>query len=133
MKHSPRPKAASASRVADLIELVDLVERPGDLEAAPAAAEGGLDRDRQAVGLGERAGVAAARHRSGAAGDQRRAHRLGDAASLDLVAERLDHLGIGSDPDQTRRLNRAGELGALGEEAVARMHRLGAGAEGDVR
>ena len=34
-------------------QLRDLLQRAGDLQAAPAAAEGGLDRDRQPVLLGE--------------------------------------------------------------------------------
>ncbi len=44
---------------------------------------------------------------------------------LDLVAHRGDRLGIGSDEDDARGSQRAGESRALGKKAVARMHRFG--------
>ena len=56
-----------------LEELRHLVHAPGDLEAAPAAAEGGLDGDRQAVLLGEGEDLRRVADRPGRAGDQRRA------------------------------------------------------------
>ena len=46
---------------------------------------------------------------------------------LDLVAHRGDGVGIRPDEDDAGRLQRARKRLALGEEAVARMHRLGAG------
>ena len=58
-----------------LEQLGDLLERAGDLQAAPAAAERRLDRDRQAVLLGERDDLVGAGDRVGGAGHQRRARR----------------------------------------------------------
>ena len=45
---------------------------------------------------------------------------------LDLVAHGGDRLGVGADEDDAGLLQRLGEGLALGEKAVARMHRLGA-------
>lgn len=53
-----------------VVQLRDLFERTGDLEAASAAAEGRLDGDRQAVLLGERDDLVRAGDRFGGAGDQ---------------------------------------------------------------
>ena len=133
MKHSPRPKAVSASRVADSKSSstsssvqATLRPRPPPPKAALMAIGRPLTsaNARASRALATGPGVPAT---SGAPTDSR------DAARLDLVAERLDHLGIGPDPDEAGRLHRTGEVGPLGEEAVARMHRLGAGAAGDVR
>ena len=52
-KHSPRPNGADRLADRGLEGVGDLLQRAGDLEAAAAATEGGLDRDRQAVLLGE--------------------------------------------------------------------------------
>ena len=114
-----------------LEELLDLLKIPGDLHAAPAAAMGGLYGDGQAMRLGKGAGLGRGGDRAGGAGNQRRADRLGDAPRFDLVAERLNHVGIGADPDQAGFLHGAGEFGALRQEAVTRMHRVGARAQGD--
>ena len=45
---------------------------------------------------------------------------------LGLVAERLDGRGRRADPDQPGVDDGLGEVGVLGEEAVARVHRVGA-------
>ena len=110
--------AEGGDRLADrgLVQLGDLLERAGDLEAASAAAERGLDRDR--------AGRAPRRRRpprrrpstgSGVPGDQRRADPLGDVAGRDLVAEvsmacgrRADpgQAGVDARPGRTRRSRR---------------------------
>ena len=45
-----------------------------------------------------------------------------------LVAERPEHVGSGPDEDEPRGRALGGEIGVLREEAVARMHRVGAGA-----
>jgi hypothetical protein len=42
----------------------------------------------------------------------------------DLVAHRLDRADRRADEGNTRGLQRLGELGVLGQEAIARMHRL---------
>ena len=46
---------------------------------------------------------------------------------LDLVAHRGDGAGVGPDEDDARGLQRLRKGLALGEEAVAGMHGLGAG------
>src|SRR5262249_44620104 len=48
--------------------------------------------------------------------------------AFDLVAHGGDRLGIGTDEDDAGLRQRLGEGLALGQKAVARMHRLGAGA-----
>jgi hypothetical protein len=62
---------------------------------------------------------------------ERSAHLLGDVAGGDLVAQSLDRLGRRADPDHAGGDDGAGELGVLGEEAVAGVHGVGAGAAGD--
>ena len=61
-----------------LEELGHLLARAGDLEAAAAAAEGGLDRHGQAVHVDELEHLRGIRHRVQRAGGERRAHLLGD-------------------------------------------------------
>ena len=115
-----------------LEQLVDLVDRARDLEAAPAAAERRLDRDRQAVLLREGVTSSAPCDGVGGAGDERSAGLLRDVARADLVAERLDAPRAGADPDQAGVDDGPREVGVLGEEAVAGVHGVGAGAPGDV-
>ena len=50
--------------------------------------------------------------------------RLGTAARRQLVAERLQRRGRRSDEDEPGGLDRAGEAGILGQEAVAGVDRL---------
>ena len=121
--------AEGADRLADrrLERVGDLLHRAGDLEAAAAAAEGRLDRDRQAVLLGERDDLVGVLDRVLGAGSQRGAGLLGDVPGLDLVAERVDGRGRRADPDQPGVEHGLGEVGVLGEEAVAGVHRVGAG------
>ena len=55
-----------------------------------------------------------------------------DVARGDLVAERTDRGGRGTDPGQPGVHDGLGELGVLGEEAVAGVDGVGAGARRDV-
>ena len=66
--------------------------------------------------------------RIGGPGSHGRAHTLSDRSSRELVAQRLDSLGRGADPGQPGIDNRAGEVGVFREEAIAGVHRVGAGA-----
>ena len=116
-----------------LEQLGDLVGGPGDLEAAPAAAVGGLDRDRQAVLCDEGEHVVGAGHRTGRARRERRADLLGDVTGGDLVAEGLDGLGARADPDEPGADDGAREVGVLGEEPVAGVHGVGARSGGRSR
>ena len=121
--------AERGDRLADrrVVQLGDLLEGAGDLQAAAAAAEGGLDRDRQAVLLGEGDDLVGAGDRVGGAGDQRGAGALGDVPGGDLVAEVADGLRGRADPGQAGVQDRLGELGVLREEAVAGVDGVGAG------
>ena len=111
-------------------ELGHLLAGAGDLEAATAAAEGRLDRDRQAVEVDEIEHLRGIRHRVEGAGRHRRMHLLGDVPCGDLVAELLDGVGGGADPNQAGPDHGAGEVGVLGEEPVAGVHGIGAGPSG---
>ena len=81
-------------------QLGDLLAGAGDLQAAPAAAERGLDRDRQPVLVGEGQHLVDAGDRVRGAGRERRADVGGDVAGLDLVAERVDRRRRRADPGQ---------------------------------
>ncbi len=98
-----------------------------DLHAAPAAAGRGLDqhrkadvaRDRGRLLVGADAAVGARHHRN--------AEPLGGALGLDLVAHQPDMRRLGADEMDVVLLQDLGEARVLGQEAVARMHRVGAG------
>src|SRR6185437_2497310 len=57
----------------------------------------------------------------------RYACRLCDAFGLELVAADTQRVRRRPDPDELRRVHRFGEVGVLGEEAIAGMDRIGAG------
>ena len=78
--HEALAATEGGDRLADrgVEHLVDLVGGAGDLQAAAAAAERGLDRHRQAVLRREGVHLRGARDRVGGAGDQRGAGALGD-------------------------------------------------------
>ena len=111
-----------------VVQLGDLLEGAGDLEAATAAAEGRLDGDRQAVLLGERDDLVGAVDRVGGAGrpaGRRRVRAMWRA--LTLSPRRVDAPRGRADPGQPGVDDGLGELGVLGEEAVAGVHGVGAG------
>ena len=60
------------------------------------------------------------------------AGRAGEALRLDLVAHGRDGVRVGADERDAGRAQRLGEGLALGQEAVAGMDRLGAGAAAGV-
>ena len=125
--------AERADRLADrgLVELGDLLQRAGDLEAATTTTEDRLDRHGQAVGLGERDDLVGVLDRVLGARRQRGVGLLRDVLGLGLVAEVLDRRRRRADPGQARVDDRLREAGVLGEEAVAGVHRVGAGLLGD--
>ncbi len=114
-----------------LEQLGHLCEVAGDLEAASAAAVGGLDRDRQAELLREGDDLFGVRHRVGRAGHQRRTDLCRDVTGLHLVAEGLDGRRRRADPDQAGVDHGLGEAGVLGEEAVAGVDGVRSAAGGD--
>src|SRR5690348_386102 len=96
--------------------------------AAPAAAAGRLDDDRIADVAGDAdVFLDAVAQRATRAGHARHAGGLHRLDRLDLVAHQADHLGGRADEDEAGLLHLFGEIGALGQEAVARMDRLGVG------
>ena len=107
-------------------QLRHLLQRPGDLEAPAATTEGSLDRDGQAVLLGEGDDLLDSVDRVGGTGDERGPGALGDVASAHLVAERLDGGRWGTDPGQAGVDDGLGEARVLGEEAIAGVDGIGA-------
>ena len=131
-KISPRPKAAAASRSAWAKNSRSSASLRHDAHAAAAAAEGGLQDDRVADAPGQVDGGAGARPAArrcrappGMSG------RLGLLAGGGLVAHQLQQLGGRADEDDAGRLAGPGELGVLGQEAVAGVDGVGAVALGD--
>jgi hypothetical protein len=112
------------------VQLRDLGQRPGHLQAAAAAAERGLDRHRQAVLGGERDHLVRAGDRVRGAGHQRRADPQRQVPGGHLVAEHPDRLDRRADPGQPGVQDGPGEVRVLGQEAVPRVHRVGAGRPG---
>ena len=101
--------------------------RVGDLHAAAAAAGGRLDQHGETHGLGDL-------HRLGLAGDGAvGARHYGNAEALcgllrrDLIAHDADVLGRRPDEGDLVLFEDLGEAGVLRQEAVARMHGVGAG------
>ena len=110
------PNAAFASRRGRLERLVELARLADDAHAAPAAARGRLDEQREAelVRLAGR--------------DDGHAGLGGDPLRLELVAARAAAPPAdGPTQMSPAALDRLGEVGVLGEEAVAGMDRVGAG------
>ena len=101
------------------------VEILDDLHAAPAAARRGLDDHRQADALDRLLGVAVGLDDAGA-GQDGHAGRAHELPRRDLVAHAAHHLGLRADPVQAAALHHLGEVGVLGQEAVARVDRVGA-------
>ena len=71
------------------------------------------------LGVGGDAAFGARHHRN--------AEPLGGALGLDLVAHQADMLGLGADEMDVVLFENFGEARVLGQKAVARMHRVGAG------
>ena len=116
-----------------LEQLGDLLERAGDLHAAAAAAERGLDGHGYAVFLGEGHDLVGVLDRVRGARHQRRFGAGGDVARGDLVTEIADGLRARADPDQPFVEHRLSEIGVLRKESVAGVDRVGSGLLGRVQ
>ena len=114
-----------------LEQVGDLVALAGDLEAAPAAAEGGLDGHGQAVLVGERDDLARVLDRVLGAGHQGHVRLHGEVAGGDLVTEVPDGLRGRPDPGETGVDHGLRELGVLGEEPVPGVDGVRSGPLGD--
>ena len=107
------------------LRVVDVVAAA---HAAAAAAGAGLDHQRRAdaAGLGhQRVDVL---RRARIARQAGHADALRQLLGRGLVAQRVDGLGRGPDEDDAGLAAGTREVGVLRQEAVARMHRTGAGA-----
>ena len=107
--------------------LLEVVGRHRDAEALAAAAARRLAGDRVAGFLGLLAGRLDVLGGLGRAGDDRHPGLGHDLARPGLRAHRFDRLRRRADEDDAGLGAGAGEVGVLGEEAVAGMDRLGAG------
>ncbi len=125
---SPERRACLAHR--RVVQFGNLADGPGDLQPAAAATKRCLDGDRQTVLLGEGDGRLRRADRPFRAGHQRGPDLRSDPPGGDLVAKRADRPRRGTDPDQSGIGHRLGELGVLGQEPVAGMHRVRAGQPG---
>ena len=105
--------------------------RLGDkTNAAPPAPGDRLDQQRKAHafrGLGERFEFLAF---AAIAGQHGHARLFGNALGFIFRAQGPDRLGGRADPDQPGCLDGFGEIGILGQEAIARMDGIGAGRPG---
>ena len=90
--------------------LGELAARADDAHAAPAAARSRLHDQGRLVALRDRGHAGRAR----------------EPLRLELVAARAQRVGRRPDPGEPGRVDRLREVGALGEEAVAGMNRVGA-------
>src|SRR5690606_20267539 len=108
-------------------KLLHLIEMVGNLQTATAAAMCCLDGNRQSELAGKCMGLRSARNSASTAGDQWGTHALCDATRFELVAERLDHLRVGADPDQAGIDHGLRELRPLGKKPIAGMYGIGAG------
>jgi hypothetical protein len=121
------PKLDLASERAEVKPSLDLLGRIGDAHALAAAAGRGLDHHRIADLVGDLDGLLGVGDLAEVAGHGRHLGLGGRLLALDLVAHGGDRLGVGTDEDDAGLRQRDGEGLALGQEAVARMHGLGAG------
>ena len=99
----------------------------GDAHALAAAAGRGLDHDRVADLLGDLHRLVGIGNRRQVTGHGADPGRLRELLRFDLVAHGVDGVGIGTDEGDAGLGQRLLEGFFLGQEAVARMHRLGAG------
>ena len=97
-----------------------------DAHALAAAAGGGLDHHRIADLVGDRGRVLGRFDHAEVARHGRHLGGVGEFLRFDLVAHRLDGADVGTDEHDPRVGERLGEGRSLGQEAVARMDRLGA-------
>ncbi len=123
------PEGAAGLPPGGLEGRLELVAAPDDPDALAAAARGRLDEERQPDPVGRR-GKRCVRLVVGLlAGRDRDVDAPGRLAGPGLVAERADRVRRRADPGEAGRDHRLGQDRALGQEAVPRVDRVGAGRE----
>ena len=110
-----------------LEELGDLLDGAGDLHAAAATAEGGLDRDGTPYSLANATTSSASSTGSGVPGTSGAFALAAMWRAVTLSPRSRIDCGLGPDPDQPRVDDGLGEIGVLRKEAVAGVDRVGAG------
>ena len=108
--------------------LLHLLLGANNLHATAATAVGGLDGQRVTVLGAERTDLVGRGDELGGAGNDRRAAAQRGLARADLVAHLVDRFGWWSDERDAVGRDGPGEVGVLTEEAVSRVHRIGAAA-----
>src|SRR5207248_3316006 len=103
-----------------------------DLQALSASTRGRFHGEREAELLAEPEDGFRGVDRLRRPGNDRHAGRAHPLPGSDLRAHRLDRLGRGADPDESRCGAGFGEGGVLREEPIARMDGLRSAATGDV-
>ena len=132
-KHSPRPNARDRLADRGLEGVGDLLSSRATLRPRPPPPNAALIAIGRPCSSANGDDLVGVLERVLGAGRQRGADLLGDVPGLDLVAEALDRRRRRADPDQPGVDDGLGEVGVLGEEAVAGVHRVGAGLLGDAR
>ena len=124
MNTSPRPNAAPASRWASSSLPCSSVGVLHDAHPAPAAAEAGLDDERVADLLGGRLHLGRVGQAVLGAGDGGHVRLLRQPLGGGLVAERFEQLRRRADERDAVVGARPGQVGVLGQEAVAGVDRV---------
>ena len=126
-EHAVVAEARLGLRAGRAVAFLGLLGVEGDAHALAAAAGRGLDHDGVADLGGDLDGVLGVVDLPQVARHRRHLGFGGRLLALDLVAHGRNGLGIGADEDDAGLLQRHREGLALRQEAVARMHGLGAG------
>ncbi len=121
------PNEALASDLAHREAFLDFAAVIGDAHALAAAAGGGLHHHRIADLLGDLDGVLLVGDLAHVAGNGRDLGFGGRLLAFDLVTHGGNGAGVRTDEHDAGLRQRDREGLALGEEAIARMHGLGAG------
>ena len=109
---------------------LELAEIMGHADAAATAAGRRLDHHREADGLGHQPGALGIIDTAIGARHDGYARCFGRGTCRHLVAHDADGLAFGPHEDESGRLYRIRKIGVLGQETIARMHRVGAGVLG---
>ena len=131
-KHSPRPNAATASRTAESYSSGISSSVRATFRPRPPPPKAALMAIGRPSSWANATTSSASVDRVGGARDLRRAGPRGDVPGCTLSPRVAIACGRRTDPGQPGVDHGLREVGVLGQEAVARMHGVGAAARGDV-